>query len=125
MRSAQQEGFSFVNSAMVQNIAFSAGGFQAKYGDKLSSVLDITYKKPTEFALQVDASFLGASTTLETVSPSKKLNGITGVRYRNNALLVNSLQTEATLKPVFFDVQSNYNYYLNSKVSLGFWGILL
>lgn len=122
VRSAQQEGFSFVNSNMVQNVSFSAGGFQAKYGDKLSSVLDITYKTPTEFGLQIDASLLGASTTLETVSKTKKLSSITGVRYRNNSLLVNSLQTQSILQPVFFDAQSYINFFVSDKLDLSFLG---
>ena len=61
IRSAQQEGLSFVNSALVQKVEFSSGGFQAKYGDKLSSVLDITYKNPTAFGAELDLSLLGAS----------------------------------------------------------------
>ena len=73
IRSGQQEGLSFINSSMVQNINFSAGGFQAKYGDKLSSVLDITYRKPTEMATSVDLSLLGASVTFETPLIDKKL----------------------------------------------------
>jgi hypothetical protein len=61
IRSGQQEGLSFTNTDLVQNVDFSAGGFQAKFGDKLSSVLDITYRKPSEFGATFEASFLGGS----------------------------------------------------------------
>ncbi|MGB1283997.1 MAG: carboxypeptidase-like regulatory domain-containing protein, partial [Polaribacter sp.] len=79
IRSGQQEGLSFINSNMVQNINFSAGGFQARYGDKLSSVLDITYRKAKEFATTIDASLLGASATIEGQLLNKKLSVITGI----------------------------------------------
>ncbi len=124
IRSAQQEGLSFVNSNLVQDVKFSAGGFQAKYGDKLSSVLDIVYKTPSTFSLQGDFSFLGASATLETRSKNKKLSSITGVRYRNNALLVNSQQTESNFNPAFTDVQSYLTYSFSNKFNLNFLGNL-
>ena len=88
VRSGQQEGLSFVNSDLVQNVDFSAGGFQAKYGDKLSSVLDITYRTPLDFGVAADLSLLGGSLSVEAVSKDSKLSGIVGVRYRDNSLLV-------------------------------------
>ena len=106
VRSGQQEGLSFVNSDMVQNLEFSAGGFQAHYGDKLSSVLDITYKNPTEFGLNLEASFLGGGITLETLSENKNFTSVTGLRYRNNSLLVNSQQTNTNFTPAFADLQT-------------------
>lgn len=124
IRSAQQEGLSFVNSSMVQDVKFSPGGFQAKYGDKLSSVLDITYKTPANFSLQGDFSFLGASATLETRSKHKKLSSITGIRYRNNALLVNSQQTQSNFNPAFTDVQNYLTYRFSNKFNLSFLGNL-
>lgn len=124
IRSAQQEGLSFVNSSMVQDVTFSPGGFQAKYGDKLSSVLDIVYKTPATFSLQGDFSFLGASVTLETRSKNKKLSSITGFRYRNNALLVNSQQTQSNFNPAFTDVQSYLTYRFSNKFNLSFLGNL-
>jgi len=122
IRSAQQEGLSFVNSDLTQNLKFSPGGFQAKYGDKLSSVLDITYKKPTTFEVQLDLSFLGASASVETLSKNKKFGNITGVRYRNNSLLVNSQQTKSNFNPVFIDLQSYSTYRFSNKFDLGFLG---
>ena len=124
IRSGQQEGLSFVNSNMVQRLAFSPGGFQARYGDRLSSVLDITYKNPTEFGLQVDASLLGISTTVETLSKNKNFSGIMGVRYRDNSLFVNSQQTKTNYNPAFADVQSYMTYRFSRKFHLNFLGNL-
>ena len=124
IRSGQQEGLSFINSAMVQNLSFSGGGFQAKYGDKLSSVLDVTYKNPTQFALEVEASLLGAGTTLETLSRNKNFGSITGLRYRNNSLLVNSQQTKANFNPSFTDLQSYLTYRISSRLQFHFLGTL-
>ncbi|WP_339662300.1 carboxypeptidase-like regulatory domain-containing protein [uncultured Polaribacter sp.] len=122
IRSGQQEGLSFINSNMVQNINFSAGGFQAKYGDKLSSVLDITYRKPTETATTIDASLLGASVTFEGAFLNNKLSTITGVRYRDNSLFVNSQQIETNFRPKFTDVQTYMSYEFSEKLSLNFLG---
>ena len=124
IRSAQQEGLSFVNSDLVQKVEFSSGGFQAKYGDKLSSVLDITYKNPTTFGAQTDISLLGASLTLETLSKNKRLSNITGIRYRNNSLLVNSKQTKSNFNPVFADIQSYFTYRISNKLQLNLLGNL-
>ncbi len=122
IRSAQQEGFSFVNSSMIENLEFSAGGFQAKYGDKLSSVLDIRYKIPNAFAIQADASLLGAGITVETISKNNDFTSITGVRYRNNSLFINSQQTQTTVVPTFVDAQTFMVYRLNERLNLNFLG---
>ena len=124
IRAGQQEGFSFVNSDMVEKVSFSPGGFQAKYGDKLSSVLDITYKIPVRFALQAEASLLGASTTLETISKNKNFSSVTGIRYRNNSLLVNSQQTKSNFNPIFVDLQSYLTYRFSPRIHLHFLGNL-
>jgi len=122
IRSGQQEGLSFTNTDMVQNVDFSAGGFQAKYGDKLSSVLDITYRKPTKFALAAEASFLGGSITADLISKNKKWSNITGVRYRDNSLLVNSQETQTNFRPTFADVQTIVNFNPNEKWQFSFLG---
>ena len=122
VRSAQQEGLSFVNSDMITSLEFSSGGFQAKYGDKLSSVLDITYKTPIEFGLKLEGSLLGASATVESISKNNKFSSITGLRYRNNSLLVNSQQTESNFNPTFVDVQSLLTYRFSDKFHLNFLG---
>ncbi|MDN3492123.1 TonB-dependent receptor [Winogradskyella bathintestinalis] len=122
IRSGNQEGLSFVNTDMVHNVDFSAGGFQAKYGDKLSSVLDITYRNPVNFGIRTDLSLLGGSLTAETVSKDGKFSGIAGVRYRDNSLLLNSLETEGNVEPVFADAQTYLTYRFSSKFHLNFLG---
>jgi len=122
VRSGQQEGLSFVNGAMVQNIKFSAGGFQAKYGDKLSSVLDISYRVPQDFGVSLNASLLGGSLTLEGVSPNKKLSALVGFRYRNNSLFINSKDIQTNTNPNFTDVQAFLTYILNPKLKIDFLG---
>ncbi|WP_052184138.1 carboxypeptidase-like regulatory domain-containing protein [Psychroserpens sp. Hel_I_66] len=122
IRSGQQEGLSFVNTDMVQNVDFSAGGFQAKYGDKLSSVLDITYRNPVRFGIRADASLLGGSLTAEAMSKDSKLSGIVGLRYRDNSLLINSLETETNVRPVFADAQAYLTYKFSDKFHLNFLG---
>lgn len=120
IRSGQQEGLSFINPHMVQNINFSAGGFQAKYGDKLSSVLDITYRKPTKFGAKIDLSLLGGSFAIEDTFLKNKLSAIVGVRYRDNSLFVNSKQVEVNFRPTFTDVQSFLSYKVNDKLTFNF-----
>lgn len=110
IRSGQQEGLSFTNTTMVENVDFSAGGFQAKYGDKLSSVLDITYRRPVRYGAELEASFLGGSLTLEGISKDQRLSAIVGARYRDNSLLVNSQQTQTNFHPAFADVQTMINF---------------
>ena len=122
IRSGNQEGLSFVNTDLVQNVDFSAGGFQAKYGDKLSSVLDITYRNPVDFGIRADLSLLGGSIAAETVSKDGKFSGIAGVRYRDNSLLLNSLETEGNVEPVFADAQTYLTYRFSSKFHLNFLG---
>ena len=122
IRSGQQEGLSFTNTDMVKNLDFSAGGFQSKYGDKLSSVLDITYRKPTKFGIAAEASFLGGSVTAEGASKNKKWTAITGIRYRDNSLLVNSQETSTNYRPTYMDVQSNVTFNPNEKWEFSFLG---
>ena len=122
IRSGQQEGLSFTNTDLVQNIDFSAGGFQAKFGDKLSSVLDITYRKPTVFGANFEASFLGGSMAFDVVSKNKKWSAVTGVRYRNNSLLVKSQETQTNYTPTFADIQTNINYQASAKWQWSFLG---
>jgi hypothetical protein len=124
IRSGQQEGLSFVNTDLVQNVDFSAGGFQAKYGDKLSSVLDITYRNPIQFGVQADLSLLGGSVAAETVSKDSKFSGIVGLRYRDNSLLIKSLETKTNVIPVFGDVQTYLTYKFSDKFHLNFLGNL-
>lgn len=122
VRSGQQEGLSFVNTNMVQDVQFSAGGFQAKYGDKLSSVLDITYRKPTEFGLRTDFSLLGGSITAEGASKDNKFSALVGLRYRDNTLLVDAKETQTNYEPQFLDAQTYMNYKISPKFNLSFLG---
>ncbi|PZD77319.1 TonB-dependent receptor [Mesonia sp. K7] len=122
IRSGQQEGLSFVNTDMVRDVNFSAGGFQAKYGDKLSSVLDIEYRRPTEFGASLDMSLLGVNSSIEGTTKNQKLSAILGVRYRNNSLFVNSRDIEVDYNPSFIDAQTYITYQVNKKFELGFLG---
>ncbi|MFC0604837.1 carboxypeptidase-like regulatory domain-containing protein [Winogradskyella pulchriflava] len=122
IRSGNQEGLSFVNTDLVQNVDFSAGGFQAKFGDKLSSVLDITYRNPVAFGIRTDLSLLGGSVAAEAVSKDGKFSGIAGVRYRDNSLILNNLETEGNVEPVFADAQTYLTYRFSDKFHLNFLG---
>ena len=122
IRSGQQEGLSFTNTDMVENVSFSAGGFQAKYGDKLSSVLDISYRTPTKFAAAFEANFLGGGLTLEKASKNQKWTAMTGIRYRDNSLLVNSQETRSNFRPTFADVQTYVTFTASTKWQWSFLG---
>ena len=122
IRSGQQEGLSFVNSDLTRSVDFSAGGFQAKYGDKLSSVLDIEYRRPVDFGATADLSLLGASVSVEGISKNERLRGIVGLRYRDNSLFVDAKQTETNFSPRFADAQTYLTYKLSNKFELGFLG---
>ncbi len=115
VRSGQQEGLSFINPDLVSNVNFSVGGFQAKYGDKMSSVLDVTYKRPTEFAASVMLSLLGASLHLEGTSKNHKLTYLIGARQKSNQYLLQSQPTKGVYNPSFTDLQALVNYRINSK----------
>ena len=122
IRSGQQEGLSFVNDDLTSSVDFSAGGFQAKFGDKLSSVLDITYRKPTEVQATLDASLLGVSVSTGNISDDGKFTGIVGLRYRDNSLFVNAKETQTNFKPTFLDAQTYLSYKFNNKLEIGFLG---
>ena len=124
IRSGQQEGLSFVNSDLTSNVDFSAGGFQAKYGDKLSSVLDITYRKPVDFGATIDASLLGATGSVEGISKNGRLSGILGIRYRDNSLFVKAKETETNYRPKFADAQTYLTYKFTNKFEVSFLGNL-
>jgi hypothetical protein len=114
VRSGQQEGLSFPNPDMVDRIVFSAGGFEARYGDKLSSVLDITYRRPTERAVRATASLMGANVALDAVDgrtdgPQRwSLNA--GVRYRDNAYVLGSLDETGEYNPRYIDAQALFTW---------------
>ena len=122
IRSGQQEGLSFLNSDLVSSIAFSAGGFEAKYGDKMSSVLDIRYRRPTTFAGSAMLSLLGASIHLEGASKNQKFTWLTGLRQKSNQYLLKSMDTKGDYKPSFTDVQALLTYTFSPKFEVSFLG---
>jgi len=124
VRTGQQEGLSFLNSDLVSSVLFSAGGFEARYGDKLSSVLDIKYKHPTKFAASATASLLGASAHMEGISKNKQFSYLAGARYKTNQYLLNTLDTKGSYKPVFVDFQSLLTYKFNEKLELSVLGYI-
>jgi hypothetical protein len=122
IRSGQQEGLSFVNSDMVSSIQFSAGGFDACYGDKMSSVLDIKYNRPSRFSADASISLMGAKAHVENISKDKKFTYNMGARYKSFKLLLWTLEDKGEYDPAFFDFQGYFTYALSKKLELGFLG---
>jgi hypothetical protein len=121
IREGEQEGLSFVNPDMVSSVLFSAGGWEAKYGDKLSSVLDVTYKKPTSFSGSASGSLLGGSLHLEGVTDSNKhFTYLVGARFKSNQYLLNSLDVQGDYKPLFADLQMFLTYTPCKKLEFNF-----
>jgi len=118
IRSGQQEGLSFINPDMTDKLTFSSGGFQAKYGDKMSSVLDVQYRRPEEFGASVMASLLGANVHLEGVNKSKQFTFSTGLRYKNSRLILGSQDIKGQYLPSFIDLQTFFTYQFSEKVHL-------
>lgn len=121
VRSGQQEGLSFINPDMVENINFSAGGFEARFGDKMSSVLDIRYRKPTKFAGSASASLLGFTGQIEGTI-KQRFTYMIGARQRTTQYLLNSLDTKGNYRPSFTDVQGQFTYDFTEKLSLQILG---
>ena len=124
IRSGQQEGMSFINSDMVSSIEFSAGGFDAKYGDKMSSVLDIKYRKPIAFAGTASASLLGGSLQLEDITKNGKFSYIAGIRYKTNRYMLGTLDEKGEYDPRFIDAQTYLTYKFNKSFDISFLGNL-
>ncbi len=120
IRSGQQEGLSFVNSDLVSAIKFSAGGFDAKYDDKMSSVLDITYKTPKKFAASVAVSLLGGTAHIENISKNEKWTYVAGFRHKRSEYLLKTLKIKGDYRPVFTDFQSYITYKANDKLTFAF-----
>ena len=120
IRAGQQEGLSFINPDMVDKVEFSAGGYDAKYGDKTSSVLNVSYKKPTRFEASAAISLLGASAHIG--SSSKKFTQLHGIRYKTNRYLLGTLDTEGEYSPTYFDYQIYLTFALAKKWELTFLG---
>jgi hypothetical protein len=120
-RSGQQEGMSFIHSSLVESVRFSAGGFDAQYGDRLSSVLDITYRTPDSTKASSTVSLLGIEAHAEQ-SVSPHFNYIVGARYRSNGYFLNSLPTKGAYNPVFADAQIMTNYSISEKLTFSLLG---
>ena len=120
IRSGQQEGLSFINPEMTKEVKFSTGGFESSYGDRMSSALDITYKKPQSFEASAAASLLGANAYIG--SSSGRFTQITGFRYKTTRALLGTLDTNAEYDPTFVDAQTYMTLGLSSKWEVGFMG---
>lgn len=118
IRSGQQEGLSFVNTSMVSNVKFNSGGFQAKYGDKMSSVLDVEYKRPKKFGGSVYGSLLGFGGHLEGCDKKQRFTFLVGVRQRLSQYILRSLEEKGQYSPNFLDVQSYLTFQASEKVGL-------
>lgn len=118
VRSGQQEGISVINPDMVEKIGFSTGGYEARYGDKMSSALDITYKYPKKFEASVSASLLGASAYIGV--SNKKMSWSNGLRYKTTKFLLGSMDTKGEYSPNFIDYQTYFTYTPNQR-----WNITL
>ena len=115
IRAGEQEGLSFVNPYLVENIEFSSGGWAPEYGDKLSSSLNITYKKPRKWGGSATLSLLGGSLNLEGTSKNNRFTYLAGVRHKSSQYLLNTLETNGEYRPRFTDVQSYLTYNLDPK----------
>ncbi|MEQ8474628.1 TonB-dependent receptor [Fulvivirga sp.] len=111
----QQEGLSFINSDLVSSVEFSAGGWQAKYGDKLASVLNVKYKTPEKFAGSISGSLLGGSIHFEGATNNERLNYTVGARHKSSRYLLNTLETNGQYLPKFTDYQSYINFNVGKK----------
>ena len=120
VRSGQQEGLSVINADMVDKIGFSTGGYEAKYGDKMSSALDITYRRPKRFEASASMSLLGASAFVGV--SNKHFSWSNGLRYKTNQYMLGSLQTTGEYRPRFVDYQTYLTYEPNKRWSLSFMG---
>ena len=120
VRSGQQEGLSIINPDMVEKIGFSTGGFEAKYGDKMSSALDITYRFPKNFEASATASLLGASAYVGY--GNKKFSISNGIRYKTTQYLLGTMDTKGEYRPSFIDYQAFLNYMPNDRWRISFLG---
>ncbi len=127
VRQGQQEGLTFANPRLMRSLSFSSGGFEARYGDKLSSVLDIKYKRPDSLRASLDASLLGGSAHVEGSkqigkSASQRLRFLGGVRYKDTRYVLGSLETTGEYTPSFYDIQAYLTYDFNPTLQLGLLG---
>jgi hypothetical protein len=120
IRSGQQEGLSFINSDLIASVKFSSGGFSAMYGDRMSSVLDITYRKPVSQKGSVNPGLLTSSVHYEGVSKNQRLSYLIGMRYKSSRLMLKTLDSKGNYRPVFADIQSLINFKTGNRSNLSF-----
>jgi hypothetical protein len=120
IRNGQQEGLSFINSDLLSSAKFSAGGFESRYGDKLSSVLDVKYERPDSNQQILNLGLMASSLSLKTITKNSFL--LAGLRYKNNRSVLNTQDNKGTYTPNFKDFQLVYSRFLSSKFSLSFLG---
>lgn len=122
IRNSMQEGMSVINPDMVSTVNFSAGGFEAKYGDKMSSALNIYYREPEKFEIGGEASLIGGRLTTGFATQNKKLTALVSARYRNTNLVLKTLNEDTDFNPKYMDFQSFINYHISPKFSMSFIG---
>ncbi|UZT98478.1 TonB-dependent receptor [Chryseobacterium fluminis] len=127
IRNSQQEGMSIINPDMVSTVNFSAGGFEPRYGDKMSSALNIYYREPEKFELSGEGSLIGGRLTTgfaggKTSDDKKRFTALFSGRYRNTNLVLNTLKEDTNFNPTYWDFQTYLNYHISPKFSLSFVG---
>lgn len=122
IRNSQQEGLSIINPDMISVVNFSAGGFEPRYGDKMSSALNIYYREPEKFEIAGEGSLIGGRLTTGLASKNKKLTALFSGRYRNTNLVLNTLNEDTDFNPVYYDFQTYLNYHLSDKFTMSFIG---
>jgi hypothetical protein len=122
IRSGQQEGLSFINSDLVETVEFSAGGFNAEFGDKMSSVLNIRYRKPSSNSAKAEISLLGTSAMLEGTTKGGRFTHLSGIRYKTSEYLLGTLDEKGDYNPTFIDFQSILYWKISNTFQLSFLG---
>jgi len=120
IKTGRQEGLSFLNQDLIRNVRFSPGGFDASFGDRMSSVLDIRYKEPSEIKASIKTGLLTNSAHIEGITDNNRFRYLAGTRYKTNQLLLQTLDTKANYKPAFFDIQSLLSYDISEKAEISF-----
>ncbi|MRJ11329.1 TonB-dependent receptor [Ornithobacterium rhinotracheale] len=122
IRNGAQEGLNFLNPNMVANVNFLPGGWEAQFGDAMSSVLDVIYRTPTQFELSSQLSLMGGNLTVGTLSKNKKFSALMGARYLNRNLLLKTQDEETEFKPSSYDIQASLQYKISPRWQVGFIG---
>lgn len=122
IRNSQQEGMSIINPDMVSIVNFSVGGFEAKYGDKMSSVLNIYYRQPKKNEISAELSLVGGRLTLGDISKNQKFSVLISGRYRNTNLILNTINEKTDFTPAYVDIQSYLSYIFDKKWNISFLG---